>query len=575
MRSLIVLLLSICFLQSQAQQLLIKNTNVVDVEKKKILAAQTVLVTDGKITTVDKDRMYKLPEGTTIIEGEGKYLVPGFTDAHIHFFQSGGIYARPDAIDLRKLRPYSEEIKWVHNNMEDFLRRYLSVGITSVIDVGASNNFLQQRDSFTNQAWSPQVRMTGPLLTTWVPDQYKNLGNDAPFVEMLTEENTRKAVQDQVKLKADFIKIWYIVLDKDIEQGARKNLALVKVAIDEAHKNNKRVAVHATERITAQLAVEAGADFLVHSVDDEIITDAFVQLLKQKKAVLIPTLIVAGNYTKVLGDGYHFSTDELNHANPELVGTIIDYPWPDTAQGNKYIDMIRVPKVQQNQAKMDSVMRVNLKKLADGGVILATGTDAGNTGTQHASSYFIELDAMQKAGLSLWQLLVASTINGAKAVGQEKEWGSIAPGKTANMILLNKNPLEDLSNWRSIDRIINRGIAFEPASLVKSTAEQLVQQQLNAYNAHDLDAFLEPYADNVELYDFPGSLIMKGKEHMRKEYLFVTQTPQLYCRLKNRLVQGNMVIDHEEVSFGGPKPVYAVAIYIIEDGKITKVYFKQ
>jgi imidazolonepropionase-like amidohydrolase len=575
MRPLIILLFSICFQQSQAQQLLIKNTNVVDVEKKKILAAQTVLVTDGKISTVDKDRMYKLPEGTTIIEGEGKYLVPGFTDAHIHFFQSGGIYARPDAIDLRKLRPYSEEIKWVHNNMEDFLRRYLSVGITSVIDVGASNNFLQQRDSFTNKPWSPQVRMTGPLLTTWVPDQYKDLGNDAPFVEMLTEENTRKAVQDQVKLKADFIKIWYIVLDKDIEQGARKNLALVKAAIDEAHKNNKRVAVHATERITAQLAVEAGADLLVHSVDDEIISNAFVQLLKQKRTVLIPTLIVAGNYAKVLGDDYHFSTDELNHANPELVGTIIDYPWPDTAQGLKYINMIRAPKIKQSQAKMDSIMLVNLKKLADGGVVIATGTDAGNTGTQHSTSYFIELLAMQKAGLTLWQLLEASTINGAKAVGQEKEWGSIAPGKTANMILLNKNPLEDLSNWRSIDRIINKGIAFEPASVVKSTAGQLVQQQLNAYNAHDLDAFLEPYADNVELYDFPDKLIMKGKEQMRKEYLFVTQTPQLYCRLKNRLVQGNMVIDHEEVSFGGPKPVYAVAIYIIENGKITKVYLKQ
>ena len=575
MRPLIILFLSICFQHSQAQQLLIKNTNVVDVEKKKILAAQTVLVTDGKITTVDKDRMYKLPEGTTIIEGEGKYLVPGFTDAHIHFFQSGGIYARPDAIDLRKLRPYSEEIKWVHNNMEDFLRRYLSVGITSVIDVGATNNFLQQRDSFTNKSWSPLVRITGPLLTTWVPDQYKDLGDDAPFVEMLTEENTRKAVQDQIKLKADFIKIWYIVLDKDIEQGARKNLPLVKAAIDEAHKNNKRVAVHATERITAQLAVEAGADLLVHSVDDEIISDAFVQLLKRKRTVLIPTLIVAGNYSKVLGDDYHFSTDELNHANPELVGTIIDYPWPDTAQGSKYINMIRAPKIRQNQVKMDSIMLVNLKKLADGGVVIATGTDAGNTGTQHASSYFIELLAMQKAGLTLWQLLEASTINGAKAVGQEKEWGSIAPGKTANMVLLNKDPLVDLSNWRSIDRIINKGVAFESASIVKNTAEQLVQQQLNAYNAHDLDAFLEPYAENVELYDFPGKLIMKGKEQMRKEYLFVTQTPPLYCNLKNRLVQGNMVIDHEEVSFGGPKPVYAVAIYIIENGKISKVYFKQ
>jgi hypothetical protein len=286
-------------------------------------------------------------------------------------------------------------------------------------------------------------------------------------------------------------------------------------------------------------------------------------------------LIVAGNYSKVLGDDYHFSTDELNHVNPELAGTIIDYPWPDTVQGNRYIKMIGTPRVKQSKSMMDSIMSVNLKKLADGGVIIATGTDAGNTGTQHATSYFIELHAMQKAGLSLWQLLEASTINGAKAVGQEKEWGSIAPGKTANLLLLDKNPLENLSNWRSIHRIINKGQAFEPASLVKNTAEQLVQQQLNAYNAHDLDAFLEPYADDVELYDFPAKLIMKGKEQMRKDYLFITQTPQLYCRLKNRLIQGNMIIDHEEVSFGGPKPVYAVAIYIIENGKIAKVYFKQ
>lgn len=75
-------------------------------------------------------------------------------------------------------------------------------------------------------------------------------------------------------------------------------------------------------------------------------------------------------------------------------------------------------------------MTVNLQKLVAGGVIIATGTDAGNTGTQHASSYFIELNAMQQAGMNNWQLLEASTINGAKALGQDKkEWGSIAKGK--------------------------------------------------------------------------------------------------------------------------------------------------
>ncbi|HRF19212.1 MAG TPA: amidohydrolase, partial [Chitinophagaceae bacterium] len=67
-------------------------------------------------------------------------------------------------------RPYAEEIQWVHNHMEDFLRRYLSVGITSVIDVGATYNFLRQRDSFTTKNYAPLIRITGPLLTTYVPE---------------------------------------------------------------------------------------------------------------------------------------------------------------------------------------------------------------------------------------------------------------------------------------------------------------------------------------------------------------------------------------------------------------------
>lgn len=562
-------------LHTSFAQVLIKNINVIDVEKKKILPGYSVLVMDGKISSVDKDKMYKLPGSTTVIDGTGKYLVPGFTDAHVHFFQSGGIYARPDAIDLRKIRPYSEEIRWVHTNMEDLLRRYLAAGITSVIDVGSTKNFLQQRDSFATKPWSPMIRMTGPLLTTYIPAPFKDLGDDSPFVEMLNEENTRKAVHDQISMHSDFIKIWYIVLDKDVEQGARKNLPLVKAAIDEAHKNGKRVAVHATERITAQLAVEAGADYLVHSVDDELITDSFVQLLKQKKTVLCPTLVVYDGYNKVLGDFYHFTTDELNMANPQQVGTIIDYPMPDTTLARRYITAMNTSLQKKKNQHIDSVMMANLKKLVDGGVTIATGTDAGNTGTQHASSFFNELEAMQQAGLTPWQLLEASTINGAKAMGEESQWGSIAAGKKANMLVLNKNPLDGLANWRSIDKVINNGVVQEPAAILVNSPEQLVQQQLNAYNAHDLEAFLAPYADNIEIYNFPGNLLSKGKETMRKDYDFVTRTPKLHCNILERIVQGNMVIDHEEVWGFGEKPFYGVAIYITENGKITKVYFKQ
>jgi imidazolonepropionase-like amidohydrolase len=417
--------------------------------------------------------------------------------------------------------------------------------------------------------------MTGPLLTTWLPAPYKDLGNESPFALMNSKQDAVRFVQDQLKYKADFIKIWYIVLDSNVEAGARKNYEMVKTAIDEAHRNNKRVAVHATERITAQLAVEAGADFLVHSVDDEVVTSDFVRLLKQKNVVLCPTLIVGRNYEKVLSDNYRFTTYELNHAHPFVISTVLDYPWPDTALGKNRIARLHRFNRIGAPSHADTVMAINLKKLIDGGVAIATGTDAGNIGTQHITSYFDELHTMQKAGLNNWQLLQASTINGAKAVGKEKEWGSIATNKLANMVLLSADPVNNIENWKKVDLVINRGKPFRPDTLVKYSPLDLVQQQLNAYNAHDLEAFLRPYADDVEVYATSGKLMMKGKEQMRRDYKFITQTPNLYCRLVNRIASGNTVVDHEEIwtSTGPEKLFYGVAVYVIEKGKIKRVYF--
>ncbi|HEV7779688.1 MAG TPA: amidohydrolase family protein [Chitinophagaceae bacterium] len=556
-------------------QVLIRNTNVLDVENKKILAGYDVVVLDGRIVSVDKGKQFKLPPGTEVIDGTGKWLSPGFADAHVHFFQSGGLFARPDAIDLRAYKPYDKELKWVHANMEDLLHRYLATGITSVVDVGSSFNFLQQRDSLVNHPASPVINMTGPLLTTYLPEEFNDLGNESPFILVKTNEEAIHAVHEQLKYKADFVKIWYIVLDSNTEAGARANYGMIKAAIDEAHANNKRVAVHATERITAQLAVEAGADFLVHSVEDEYISDEFVRLLGTKNVVLCPTLVVGKNYARVFADDYKLSRYELDRAHPFTTSTFIDYPWPDTALGNRYTNRYRSERVQSRYKREDTIMAVNLKKLVDAGITIATGTDAGNIGTLHATSYFDELLAMQQAGMNNWQLLQSSTINGAKAVGQEKEWGSITKNKWGNMVLLDANPLDSLANWKKIYRVINKGKSFIPDSIITRTPEMLVQQQLNAYNAHDLEAFLAPYAENVEIYSTAGKLIMKGKEQMRKEYVFITKNPNLYCKLINRIVQGNTVIDHEEiwVSPAPAKLFYGAAVYVTEKGKIIKVYF--
>jgi imidazolonepropionase-like amidohydrolase len=559
-------------------QTYITNVTIADVEKQKLMPNQTVVITNDLIVNIQPSSKIKIPANAIIIDGKGKYLLPGMTDAHIHFFQNGGLYARPDAIDLRKVMPYDKEIELSHKTMEDKLRRYLQNGITNVIDVGATNNFLKQRELFKNADYAPSIFMTGPLLTTYEPKPFENLKNDEPFSLVKTIDDGIKMVEQQLPYHPDFIKIWYIAGADGlgVEASARKNLPIVKAIIDEAHKNNLKVAVHATERITAQLAVENGADFLVHSVDDEIITDDFVQLLKKNKTILCPTLVVHDGYINTLGQKNNFSNYELLKADPYQLGSLLDLKHlSDTTLIKRYKNIFNSAEQIEQGNKANNIGLENLKKLSDAGVLIATGTDAGNIGTLHASSYLAELKAMQKAGMSNWQIIQASTINGAKILNKENEFGTIGIGKKANLILLDENPVDNLDNITKINRVINRGVVFNPNELIKETPTALAQRQLNAYNCRNIEAFLEPYADDVEIYTYPDKLQSKGKDEMRKSYAeMFEKTPTLHCELLGRIVQGNIVIDKERVKFGSGM-IEAVAIYHIENNKIKKVYFIQ
>ena len=557
-------------------QTYITNVTVADVEKHKLLSNQTVVIANDRISDIQPSGKIKVPANATIIDGKGKFLLPGLTDAHVHFMQNGGLYTRPDAIDLRNVVPYQKEIDYSHQNMQEVLHRYLQNGITNVIDVGSTQNFLKQRADFKDKPDSPSIYMTGPLLTTYEPEPFENLGADEPFHLVKTPEDGIKMVRDQLQYKPDFIKIWYI-LPRDtanVEVRARRNLPTIKAIIDEAHKNNLKVAVHATERITAQLSAENGCDFLVHSVEDEVIKDDFVQLLKKKKIILCPTLEVFNGYENTFGQKIKISNHELLTADPYQLGTLLDLKHlRDTLLVNDYANSTNSEKSVERLHKANAIFMENLKKLSDAGVLIATGTDAGNIGTLHASSYFAELLAMRKSGMSNWKIIEASTVNGAKVLDKEKEFGTVSKGKKANLILLDANPVDNIENLTKINLVINLGVVFDPKTLIKETPTTLVQRQLNAYNFRNIEAFLEPYADDIEGYEYPNKLLFKGKETMRKGYAdMFDNSPKLHCELMGRIVQGNIVIDKERVQFGN-EIMEATAIYHIENGKIKKVYF--
>jgi hypothetical protein len=110
---------------------------------------------------------------------------------------------------------------------------------------------------------------------------------------------------------------------------------------------------------------------------------------------------------------------------------------------------------------------------------------------------------------------------------------------------------------------------------IETIAERLAQKQLDAYNNRDAEAFVLPYAENVKVYNFPDQLLYEGRDEMYGLYgRMFSRTPDLHCKLVNRIVMGNTVIDQEEVTIRKEEPpMRAIAIYKIRDGKIAEVYF--
>lgn len=150
---------------AQAQTWL-THARLVDPIEQKILPDQTIVYKGDTILQVGPSTHIKVPRNATVIDASGKWVMPGMVDAHVHFFQTGGLYTRPDAIDLRRYKPYEQEIAWYKQHMDEQLRRYLAVGITTVIDDGATLALLGQRDTFSSKPYAPRILMAGPLIST-------------------------------------------------------------------------------------------------------------------------------------------------------------------------------------------------------------------------------------------------------------------------------------------------------------------------------------------------------------------------------------------------------------------------
>lgn len=412
----------------------------------------TVLIENEHISAVGNRSALAIPKNAKIFDVSGKWIVPGLIDAHAHFFQSGGLYTRPDVIDLRAIRPYEKEIAGIRERLPATLAHYLASGVTSVVDMGGPNWTFEVRELARRSMHAPRVAVAGPLISTTLPAALKT--DEPPIAQVKSAEEARAAVRRQSRWQPDFIKIWFIPA-----WGLPLSLQIdwVEAAIEESHAQGLRVAVHATDLDVARAAVEAGADILAHSVRDRRVDEAFIRLLKKRAVCYVTTLAVNEGYRSVLQAGVELTEFERRLGDPDVLATLDDLqalpPWRRWSQWLRHWPG-------------PEYMYWNLKRLHAEGISIAAGSDAGNIGTLHGAGLHRELELMAEAGLPPVAILTAATLGGARVMGRAAELGTLEPGKLADLLVLEADPLADIRNLRRIHSVVKGGRVFDPDAIL-------------------------------------------------------------------------------------------------------------
>ena len=459
----LVLSVSLFAAALRAERISLVGGTVINPADGKVLPNATVVIDGEKIERVAIGKQDAAALGKQI-ECVGKFILPGYIDTHIHFFQSGDLFTRPDGTDLNSVRPYKDEVAWVKSHVNDVFARYLRSGITSVVDVGGPFWNFEVRKTANQTQIAPRVAVAGPLISS-VSREKLDLG-DPPIVKIDTPDQARDFVRKLAEQKPDLVKIWYIV-DKD--HPVESFRPIVRATIEESHAHKIRVAVHATELETARAAVEEGADVLVHSVTDKPIDDAFVKLLKDRHTILCPTLVVFERYGRTFSHQLNLTPEEQKWGNPEVIASLDVTKIPQDKLPQRIKDALAKPDEALGRIKKTyEVALPNLKRLEDAGVTIAAGTDAGNIGTIHGPALFREFQLMKDAGLTPMQILQCATGNAAKLFGGDTgaHIGQIAPGFFADLVILNSNPLDDIAHASDIDRVIKNGVIYPADSIL-------------------------------------------------------------------------------------------------------------
>jgi imidazolonepropionase-like amidohydrolase len=412
-----------------------------------VIEDAVVLIRDARIEAIGPLEATSIPVEYEVIDTSGHFLVPGMVDTHVHYSQTGWADGRPDAYDVRDRFPYTEAMSQLEAHPERFHRAFLAHGVTAALDCGGYPWTRAMAQATHADPHSPHVLAAGPLLASWVPSML-HVPDQSQFVLMTNERDVRATVASHAAYGSDVIKVWLVLVDRSLDELE----PLIHAAGEAAREHNLPLIVHATQLEAARLAVDAGAQLLVHSIEDTFVDDAFIEACQESGVFYCPTLTVSR--------GYHRYTD--GRLPDELLASLENVsPWiaervratPTGRPSHAPTAALR----ESARALQLHIMSQNLQRLANAGIPVVLGTDAGNPLTLHGASVAEELQAMQNAGLTPDQVLTAATSDAARALGL-LDTGRLTPGSKADLLVLDQDPREDIAQLGKPTWILRHGV---------------------------------------------------------------------------------------------------------------------
>ena len=353
----------------------------------------SIVVNGGRITQIGTAAQIKAPAGATRVNLTGKTVMPAIIDTHTHMGET-------------------------REAMIALLQSKAAFGVSAVLSLGTDPG------DIAFKLRNEQVPNAGKLLTAGRGITMPEPGRTTIPYWVTTDAEARKAVQELAAQKVDIVKIWV-----DDRNGKYKKLTpeLYGAVIDEAHKHGLRVTVHVYYLDDAKGLLKAGVDAFAHGVRDKDVDEEFMAMVKAKpEFVLVPNLPDPGVAKDMSWLAGSVSPEELK----KLQAAATDRPAAQQAFG---------------------IQARSLAKMNAAGVKIALGTDGGIPWSHHA-----EMEDMVLAGMTPHQVITAATRNAAEFL-RLKDQGTIAVGKSADFLVLDANPIDDIKNTRRIADVYLRG----------------------------------------------------------------------------------------------------------------------